>query len=279
MNAATRITLLVRSGPAVRRALLCAALAIAMSMATLPRAALASAGGMFTTYFVAADGQTLLGMDVYLPAGAGPFPVVMAVHGGGWHKGSRASQGRDCGALTAIGIACVSPDYRMAPEYPYPAANLDLVKAYAAIQAGAGAWNIDPSRIGGWGLSAGGNLVGWMQSRDYFTAIATWSGPSDLTTVLDQGCTCVWQVNAFVPTDEAKHDGSSALFQDAGDAPTHIANSTDELIPLAQAQELADAQAAAGVPFELDVIPGTKHAGGYFDIEWPATSAFFLTYL
>jgi dipeptidyl aminopeptidase/acylaminoacyl peptidase len=34
------------------------------------------------------DGVSLAG-DLYLPAGAGPFPALVAVHGGGWQAGAR----------------------------------------------------------------------------------------------------------------------------------------------------------------------------------------------
>ena len=34
------------------------------------------------------DGVALLG-DLYLPKGAGPFPVLVALHGGGWVQGAR----------------------------------------------------------------------------------------------------------------------------------------------------------------------------------------------
>src|ERR1700704_6078635 len=34
------------------------------------------------------DGVSLLG-DLYLPAGAGPFPALVGVHGGGWQAGAR----------------------------------------------------------------------------------------------------------------------------------------------------------------------------------------------
>src|SRR6516162_1509427 len=36
------------------------------------------------------DGVSLLG-DLYLPAGAGPFPALVAAHGGGWQAGARSA--------------------------------------------------------------------------------------------------------------------------------------------------------------------------------------------
>ena len=36
------------------------------------------------------DGVALLG-DLYLPAGAGPFPALVALHGGGWQAGARST--------------------------------------------------------------------------------------------------------------------------------------------------------------------------------------------
>jgi acetyl esterase/lipase len=36
------------------------------------------------------DGATLLG-DLYLPAASGPFPALVAAHGGGWQVGARSA--------------------------------------------------------------------------------------------------------------------------------------------------------------------------------------------
>lgn len=52
-----------------------------------------------------------------------------------------------------------APDYRLAPEHPYPAALHDINSTITWLQAHAVDFNVDPARIVMFGQSAGGNLV------------------------------------------------------------------------------------------------------------------------
>ncbi len=73
------------------------------------------------------DGAQLLG-DLYLPAGNGPHPTIVAVHGGGWQLGSRESY-RYWGAwLAARGYALFAPGYRLSKpnEKGFPHAVHDI---------------------------------------------------------------------------------------------------------------------------------------------------------
>jgi pimeloyl-ACP methyl ester carboxylesterase len=60
-------------------------------------------------------GQRLLA-DVYVPAGAGPFPAVLCVHGGAWSGGNRLQMLGVATALREAGYVAVSIDYRLAPK-------------------------------------------------------------------------------------------------------------------------------------------------------------------
>src|SRR5260370_37842749 len=59
------------------------------------------------------DGVSLLG-DVYLPAGAGPFPALVAVHGGGWQAGARNAFQFWGPYLAARGYVLFAISYRLA---------------------------------------------------------------------------------------------------------------------------------------------------------------------
>ncbi|KAF7526538.1 hypothetical protein G7054_g10741 [Neopestalotiopsis clavispora] len=52
-----------------------------------------------------------------------------------------------------------APDYRLAPEHPYPAALQDVYSTITWLQAHAGDFRVDPARIVSFGQSAGGNLM------------------------------------------------------------------------------------------------------------------------
>jgi len=66
---------------------------------------------------------------LYRPV-AGPVPVVVYLHGGGWTIGSIESHDRACRRLAdRSGAAVLSLEYRLAPEHPWPASVNDTVSA------------------------------------------------------------------------------------------------------------------------------------------------------
>ena len=85
-----------------------------------------------------------------------PDAVILHLHGGGYVIGSpRTTRSITAGLARHIGLAVLAPDYRLAPEHPYPAAIEDTVAAYSwLVDQG-----IDPRRIVVSGDSAGGGLT------------------------------------------------------------------------------------------------------------------------
>lgn len=91
-----------------------------------------------------------------IPRQAAPGKVLLYFHGGGWVMCSTRTHRAMVGRLArAAGIKALSIDYRLAPEYPYPAALDDCLAAYQ--------WLLDQgypaSGIVVAGDSAGGNLT------------------------------------------------------------------------------------------------------------------------
>lgn len=106
---------------------------------------------------------------VYAPTGAGPFPVLVYWHGGGFVLGDLGTYDSSCRALcNAAGCVVVSCEYRYAPEHPFPAAADDAFAAYKWVAANAANVNGDPKRVAVGGESAGGNLaaVTRLRARD-----------------------------------------------------------------------------------------------------------------
>jgi acetyl esterase/lipase len=105
------------------------------------------------------DGTALLG-DLYLPDGAGPFPSIVAVHGGGWQQGTRAAYRHWGPYLATRGIALLAADYRLckAGQKSYPEAVHDIRAAVQHLRGSAQALKLDPKRIGLIGDSAGAHL-------------------------------------------------------------------------------------------------------------------------
>ena len=113
-------------------------------------------------------GDVSLRLDVCTPPGAGPFPVAILVHGGGWMSGTRSGSekpgsGSDItpwfSSFTDTGFVWFSIDYRLAPAHRWPAQLEDVQAAIRWVKAHASDYKGDPARLVIVGHSAGGHLA------------------------------------------------------------------------------------------------------------------------
>lgn len=134
----------------------------------------------------AKPGGVSVRMDAHIPPGKGPFPAVILVHGGGWSAGDKAHAIVKplFEPLTGGSFAWFTINYRLAPEYPYPAAVEDVESAILFVKQHAKQYKVDRKRIALMGESAGGhlvNLVGARNRRPYdVAAVVCFYGPFDM---------------------------------------------------------------------------------------------------
>ena len=101
-----------------------------------------------------------LALDLARPdSGAGPFPAVLCIHGGGFRAGNREHWDNACRDYAAHGFVAVTITYRLAPKYPFPAAVQDSKAAVRWLRLNAAKYNIDAGKIAVQGDSAGGHLA------------------------------------------------------------------------------------------------------------------------
>lgn len=99
-------------------------------------------------------------VNVYVPEGDGPFPVVVYFHGGGFVGGSLNVVDEPARALAAdAGVVVMTAAYRLAPEHKFPAATDDSLAALVWAAEHAAEFGGDPARLFVMGDSAGGNLA------------------------------------------------------------------------------------------------------------------------
>lgn len=98
-------------------------------------------------------------MDIYKPKAKGPYPAVLAIHGGGFRAGSRAGYTALCIRLAQRGYVAATASYRLAPKSQFPAALEDVKAAVRHLRANAVQYDIDAAHIGVTGGSAGGTLA------------------------------------------------------------------------------------------------------------------------
>jgi len=129
------------------------------------------------------DSQPLAG-DMYIPESTGLRPAVVVVHGGGWtnRSGDMAGISR---RLAKVGFAVFNITYRLAPEDRHPAQVEDVSAALEWLYTNAEQYQIDSTRISGWGYSAGAHLIllaGLDRQRPpYLKSIVAGGTPADLT--------------------------------------------------------------------------------------------------
>ncbi len=106
---------------------------------------------------------------LYRPAGSGPHAVLLWLHGGGWVMPWTPGNDACCRLLCRdAGVVVLAPEYRLAPEHPFPAALQDARAALEHVAAGGLGAGVDPARICVGGSSAGGNLAAalCLEARD-----------------------------------------------------------------------------------------------------------------
>ena len=123
------------------------------------------AAGMRIAYGTAAPEQF---GDLRLPAGSGPFPVVVVVHGGWWRSAYGLTYaGHLCEALTRDGFATWNIEYRRIgnPGGGYPATLYDVTAALGALHELAREHPLDLARVVVTGHSAGGHIAAWLAAK------------------------------------------------------------------------------------------------------------------
>lgn len=102
---------------------------------------------------------------IYRPAGTGPFPTVLDLHGGAWNNKDRFAEEPMDRAIASSGVLVVAVDMTRAPEAPYPASVQDANFAVRWLKWKAPTWNGDPSKIGVYGSSSGGHVAELLAMR------------------------------------------------------------------------------------------------------------------
>jgi acetyl esterase/lipase/sugar lactone lactonase YvrE len=226
------------------------------------------------------DGQHLQ-LDLARPKeGAGPFPAVLCIHGGGFRAGNREHHDRLCIKLAERGYVAVTVTYRLAPKYPFPAAVHDVKAAVRWLRAHAGDYRIDPERIGVTGDSAGGHLAQFLGvtggvpefdgqqnpgPSSKVACVVNVYGPSDFTKSYGKSVDAAQVLPLFLGGNleqaRQRHVLASPLSWVSPDAaPTLCIHGTkDPYVAYEQATWLVDRLRAAGVEAELLTLEGAGH--------------------
>jgi acetyl esterase/lipase len=223
-------------------------------------------------------------------------PAVLLVHGGGFRAGSRASYLPVAIRLAQRGYVAATASYRLAPRHQFPAAVEDVKAAVRFLRANAKRYGIDPDRIGAMGGSAGGHLVlmlgltagvpefeGTGPNREFssrVSCVVNYYGPTDFTQSYDKSVDAADVLPLFLGGDlrhnRREHQRASPLnWVTPNAAPVLSLHGTDDTyVAYEHSVWLTERLIAAGVPAELESIPGAGHGFKGADAERAEQRAF-----
>ena len=247
-------------------------------------AASATASNVHRDVVYARTPQKQLLLDLHIPAGSGPFPVVLYIHGGGWSSGSKDNPPVE--RLVRRGYAVASINYRLSHEAKFPAQIHDCKAAVRWLRANARQYSLDTSKIVAWGGSAGGHLVALLATSGGVQALEGDLGnPAESSRVQGAidffGPTDFFQLNAARKykrpdtdsTPEARLVGgllsqhrdavvaaNPITYLTKDDPPLLILHGDqDDLVPPHQSELLAGAAKQAGVSVQYHLLPARGH--------------------
>jgi acetyl esterase/lipase len=229
----------------------------------------------------------MLKARVYRPKGAGPFPVVLDLHGGAWNGKDRGAEEPMDRAIASSGVLVVAIDMTLAAEAPYPASVQDANYGVRWLKSKAATWSGDASTLGVYGSSSGGHVAELLCMRPHdprYNAIALPEAPNVEATIAyaamrspvsdplaryenpvnQQNAAMVQNHRLYFNPWNAIHEGNPQEILDRHEkialAPLLImAGSLDNNVLPAIHRKFAAAYQAAGGDVQLEIFEGAVH--------------------
>lgn len=222
------------------------------------------------------EGYRALEIDIHRPTEppAGPRPLLVYVHGGGWRQSHRSRPPRETRGwthgfferLAAAGFVVAAPDYRLSGEARFPAQRDDLNLALGWLAEQAAVLDVAADRMYLWGASAGGHLAALAAlSHDVpkVRGVVCWYPVTDLL-ALDHEANDSFEAHLLGgPIGEHRDVAreASPVSHVHASAPRFLLQhgEADTWVPCDQSVRLAHSLRGAGVTVELEVVPGADH--------------------
>ena len=223
-------------------------------------------------------------VDLWLPAGKGPFPVVLMVHGGCWTTSiaDRSLMNWIAADLRQNGIAVWNIDYRGVDRAGggYPGTFQDTAAAADLLAKDAATYRLDTRRIVAVGHSAGGHLALWLAARrklpetsmlhtahpiriDHVISLGGLPDLEATATSPDNGCgtdVVAKLVGASTPAHPDVYADTSVPRLLPLHVPQDLVNGReDKIIPYRMATSYVARATKAGDPVTLHTVPDTGH--------------------
>jgi len=218
---------------------------------------------------------------IYRPAGPGPFPAVVDIHGGAWTSGDRLMNTAIDTHLAEHGILVAALDFRI--DVPYPASIADINLGIRWLKQNAAQFGSREDLVGGLGTSSGGHQILLAALRPGHADYGIHAGAGDASLPFVVAC---WPVadplarfrmaqsrnqenllrahGLFWPDEAAMADASPTLILERGEAKSPppllvVQGGADDNLPQDNAPRLVAAWQKAGGEASLFHYPGQIH--------------------
>lgn len=220
--------------------------------------------------YTPADWPQALKADLYKPAGNGPFPAVVMIHGGGWEGRSREDMNEISQRVAERGFVVLNMSYRFAPQWHFPAQLQDVQQAVLWLRAHASDLNVLKNRIGTWGYSAGAHLAAlagvtspndkWYVEGTRVQAVVAGGTPVDIRYYKDGPLTNGLTGVSYDENPGLWREASPLALVSNDDPPMFLYHGTfDITVGVNNAQAMYEALNANDIPAELYLIRGLEH--------------------
>lgn len=216
--------------------------------------------------------EALQRLDLYLPEGDAPVPMLLLVHGGGWSLGDKSELRWLGEKLAQQGILVAVANYRLSPAVKHPAHAQDVARAAAWLYRAGAQFGGDPARLYLGGHSAGAHLAALVALDERYLQAAGLApgavrgviGVAGAVYDLDARYAATPLAGLLAPAfgrDPGRWKDAAPLAYVDQKAPpfllVHGLNDTEA--PVTSAQALAAALEGAGVAVRLELLPGHDH--------------------
>ena len=220
-------------------------------------------------------------MDIYKPKAKGPYPAVLAIHGGGFRAGARTGYTALCIKLAERGYVAATASYRLSPKNQFPAALEDVKAAVRHLRANAAQYDLDAAHIGVTGGSAGGTLallLGTLGGNPLYEgagpsleqsskvqAVVNFFGATDFTKVYERSFDAAevlppWLGGGIKYARQAHIQSSPLYYVTPNSAPTLTVHGTKDIyVPYDQGLLITTKLHEAAVDTEIETIHDAGH--------------------
>ena len=233
-------------------------------------------------------GGKALKLDLIVPDGPGPHPLIIWIHGGGWQKGNKNLRStHPARQQVRRGYAVASIEYRLSQQVKFPGQIYDCKAAIRWLRGNAQRFDLNPNRFAVWGSSAGGHLaallgttgdvaeledlsMGYPATSSRVQAVVDWYGPTDFTKMGGK------HDNASSPESQLigcpiqacskkTAEANPINYISPDDPPFFIQHGTlDKVVPCSQSKILYEALNREGLQATFTALEGASHTDPRF---------------